>query len=153
VAEAPVTVPPALVPGPAPAPLPPATRPPPASPSIPAESPRNAEDGVRDLLRRYEQALEARSIDALKRLWPGLQGSQEDAIRREIMYARRIEVGIESPEIHISGNSATISFIRRYQISTVDGQRPAANNSRTMMTVRRSGNDWVIERIRFEPIR
>ena len=151
-AESPAPVPPALVPGPAP--LPPATRPtaPSTSTSTPAESPGSPEDGVRDLLKRYEQALEARSIDALKRAWPSLQGPQEDAIRKEFMYARRIVVDIESPAIDVAGNTATATFIRRYQISTVDGQNPVIN-SRTILSARRSGNDWVIERVRFEALR
>jgi hypothetical protein len=145
-----VQVPPALVPGPAP--LPPASRSTPPSASVPAESQRSLEDGVRDMLKRYEQSLESRSLEALKRVWPSLQGAQEDGIRKDFMYARRIDVEIGSPSIEISGNSATATFIRRYQLVTVDGQKPVTNN-RTIVTARRSGNDWVIERVQFEALR
>jgi hypothetical protein len=128
------------------------TRTPAAPPAPAAENPRPAAEGVRDLLKRYEQALEARSVDALKRVWPSLQGSQEDAIRKEFMYARRIDVEIEGPAIDASGNSANVTFIRRYQISTVDGQTLMIN-SRTTLTARRAATDWVIERVRFEALK
>ncbi len=107
---------------------------------------------MRDLVRRYEQALEARSIEALKRAWPSLQGAQEEAIRREFSHARQIEVEIAGTEIAIAANAATVTFLRRYQLSTVDGQR-LLTNSRTTLNARRSGDDWIIERVRFEAVR
>ena len=100
-------------------------------------------------MRRYEQALEARSIDALKRIWPSLQGAQETAVRQEFMHSRRIDVDIENVDVTISGATATITFIRRYQLTTSDGQRPLIN-SRTTMNARRAGSEWQIERVRFE---
>jgi serine/threonine-protein kinase len=132
------------------APIPPATRP--SAPSTaPAESTK-PEDGVRDLVRRYEQALEARSVEAVKRLWPSLQGAQEEAIRREFTHARRIDVEIAGIEIAVAGSAATVTFLRRYQLSTVDGQR-LLTNSRTTLNARRNGDDWLIERVRFEAVK
>ena len=148
-AEAPVPTPPAAVPGP---PIPPLTRNPPAAKELPPASPRAVEDEVKELVRRYEQALEARSIDALKRIWPSLQGAQETAVRREFMQSRRIDVDIESVDVSVSGATAIVTFIRRYQLTTVDGQRPLTN-SRTTMNARRTGNEWQIERVRFEDVR
>jgi eukaryotic-like serine/threonine-protein kinase len=148
-AEPPVQVPPAGVPGP---PIPPVTRTPPPAPALPASSPRAVEDEIRDLVRRYEQALEARSIDSLKRAWPSLQGAQEDAIRQDFANSRRIDVDIDGLAVTVTGAAATATFIRRYQVSTVDGQR-LVTNSRTTMSARRAGNDWLIERVRFEAFR
>jgi serine/threonine-protein kinase len=160
-AQQPPQAAPAPTPAPAPAPAPtPRSEPPPApSSSPPAQPPRvetppapSADDGVRDLLRRYEQALESRNIETLKRLWPTLSGSQEDAIRKEFAHARQIDVSIEGPDITVSGATATIRFVRRYQLSTVDGQK-LLTNSRTTVSARRAGNDWVIEQVRFEALR
>jgi hypothetical protein len=136
-------------PGAAPPPLDPIARPP-AAPPRPATELSTA-DGIRDLLRRYELALESRSIEALRRVWPSLSGAQEVAIRNEFVYARRIEVGIENVEQSISGATGTVTFIRRYQLSTIDGQQPF-RLSRTTMSVRRTGNEWIIERVRFEAL-
>jgi serine/threonine-protein kinase len=111
-----------------------------------------AENGVRDLLRRYEQALEARNLEGIRRVWPTLSGGQEDALRREFQQTRRIEVDIDDPQISITGATGTVIFVRRYHLTTVDGQR-LDRNSRTTMSVRRAGSDWVIDRVHFEAIR
>jgi hypothetical protein len=107
---------------------------------------------VRELVRRYQQAMEARSLDAIRRVWPGLSGVQEDALRREFQQARRIEVEVDDPRITLTGATGTVVFIRRYHITTVDGQR-LDRNSRTTMSVRRAGADWLIDRVNFEAIR
>ncbi len=147
--EAPVRPPPAAAPGP---PIPPLTRNPPAASQLPAASPRAVENEVLELVRRYEQALESRSLDALKRIWPSLQGVQETAVRQEFMHSRRIDVDIENVEVSISGATAIVTFTRRYQLTTTDGQRPLTN-SRTTMNARQAGSEWQIERVRFEALR
>ena len=147
--EAPVQSPPAAVPGP---PIPALTRNPPAAGQVPPSTPRASEDEVRELVRRYEQALESRSIDSLKRIWPSLQGAQETAVRREFQQTRRIDVEIEGVDVSVSGATAIVTFIRRYQLTTVDGQRPLTN-SRTTMNARRAGGEWLIERVSFEALR
>jgi hypothetical protein len=147
-AETPVQLPPAAVPGP---PIPSVTRNP-SSTAVPPASPRALEEEVRELLRRYEQALEARNIDALKRIWPTLQGTQETAVRDDFAHARRIDVDIENVDVSVSGATAIVTFVRRYQVFTTDGQRLLTSN-RTTMNARRAGTDWLIERVRFEALR
>jgi ketosteroid isomerase-like protein len=142
-------------------PAPRAPTPPPPAPKIEkppvitaaegAASP-GAEEAIRDLVRRYARALEARNIDAVKRVWPSLQGAQEDAVRKEFMHAREINVDVDDTDVNVSGNTGTVTFVRRYRLSTVDGQR-LDTNSRTTMSVRRAGNEWVIDRVRFEALR
>ena len=151
-AETPVQLPPTSAPR-----VPPAPTPAPRQVEAPitaaeGQSSPQAENGVRDLLRRYEQAMESRSLEAIRRVWPGLSGSQEDALRREFQQTRRIEVDVDDPHITLTGNTGTVTFIRRYHLTTVDGQR-LDRNSRTTMSVRRTGADWVIDRVNFEAIR
>ena len=45
---------------------------------------------------------------------------------------------------------AAVSFVRTYSILTVEGQR-LQSTSHAMMDVRRAGNNWVIDAIRFSP--
>ena len=134
----------------APAP-PPRTTTPPITAAEGTASP-GAEEAIRDMVRRYAQALESRNVETLKRVWPTLQGAQEEAVRKEFLHARRIEVDIDDTNIAVSGNTGTVTFTRRYRLSTVDGQR-LDTNSRTTMSVRRAGNEWVIDRVRFEAFR
>jgi hypothetical protein len=111
-----------------------------------------AEAAIADVLARYKAALEARSLDALKRLWPGLGGAQEAALLKEFQYATRISVEVVSPRIHVDGAAATATFVRRYELVTTDGQRLASASS-TTMTLRRTPAGWVIDRLRFDPLR
>ncbi len=122
--------------------------PPPAPP--PAEPP--AENLIADALSRYEAALEARNLAALKRVWPTLSGTQEAALREEFLHARRIEVDINSPRIDVAGATATATFVRRYEVLKTDGQ---LLNSRSVTTVslRKTSGGWVIDQIRFDPFR
>jgi hypothetical protein len=142
---------PALPPASSPGALPPPPAPPAPAPAPQPETPRAppAEDAIRDVLDRYKSALEARSLDALKRLWPSLGGAQQAAIQNEFSHASRIDVDILDPRIAVSGSSATVAFIRRYELVTVDGQR-LNNDTRATMTLQRANGGWVIEAIRFD---
>jgi hypothetical protein len=145
-------LPPASSPGTfPPPPAPPAPSAPAQAPAPQAEPPRTppAEEAIRDVLDRYKSALEARSLEALKRLWPTLSGAQQAAIQNEFSHASRIDVDILDPRIAVSGSSATVAFIRRYELVTVDGQR-LNNDTRATMTLQRANGGWVIEAIRFD---
>jgi serine/threonine protein kinase len=131
---------------PAPSSAAPATK---AEPAVESPSPAA---GITELLDRYKAALESRNLDALKRLWPGVSSAQESAIRYEFQNASRISVDIASPQITARGTTGTVTFVRRYRIDTVDGQR-LSTDTRTTMTVHRAGSSWVIDQIRFEPVR
>ncbi|HEY7474363.1 MAG TPA: protein kinase [Vicinamibacterales bacterium] len=154
-------LPPAVTPG---LPPPPPPAPAPAAPPAPSPAPTTstgpppgsesssraaAEDAIRDLLAAYESALEGRSIDALKRLWPTLGGAQQGAIENEFRHANRIRVEIIEPRIAMSGGTATVNFLRRYELMTVDNQRLSSDTPATMMLRRADGN-WIIESIRFD---
>ncbi|HSC26912.1 MAG TPA: protein kinase [Vicinamibacterales bacterium] len=121
--------------------------PPAAAPPMPSP-----EQLIGDLLGRYRAALESRNLENLKRLWPTLGGAQQTAIANEFQYARRIDVEIENPRITVADGTATATFDRRYELVTVEGQR-LRTNTRTTMTLRRAGSQWVIDDIRFEPLR
>jgi serine/threonine protein kinase/tetratricopeptide (TPR) repeat protein len=144
-------VPPPVTPPSTPAVTAPAALPPTPPPEAPPSAP-NPEAGVTELLARYKSALEARDLDALKRVWPGLSGNAQNAIRDEFKHASQIGVEILDPRTSVTGATGTVNFLRRYELVTVEGQR-LRTETRTTMEVRRSGSTWIIERIRFEPAR
>ena len=122
-----------------------------AAPSTPAapQAPTD-EQRITELLNRYREALESRSIDRLKQIWPSLSGSAEGAMRDEFQHASRISVEISSPQISVNGGTARVVFDRHYSLVTVDGQRPQSS-SRVTMDLRRAGSGWLIESLRFSP--
>ena len=67
-----------------------------------------AEESIRELVRQYAQALESRSIEAVKRVWPSLQGAEEEAMRREFLNTDRIDVDVGDINITVSGSSGTV---------------------------------------------
>ena len=149
---APVPPPPVVTPpsptSPAPTAPPPAAQPPPSAPA----SAQSQEGAIRELLTRYELALESRSLEALKRIWPSLGGAQQSAIRNEFQHASRIDVDLVDPHISVNGAAATVTFVRHYELLTVDRQIRRADTP-TTMTLRRTDSGWVIDQIRFTAAR
>jgi hypothetical protein len=142
---------PSTAPPPQPAaPRPPAavTQPPATAPT--AEAPTLTAERANDLLQRYRAALEARSLDQLKHIWPSLGGAAEAAVQQEFQHTSRITVDISDVQASATGSTGRISFIRGYNLVTTDGQR-LQRNSRAVMDVRRSGDLWLIESIQFTP--
>jgi eukaryotic-like serine/threonine-protein kinase len=141
-----------------PAPPPPVVAPP-AAPAAPAPTPAApvvdsaavARDAITDVLARYVAAVEGRDMAALKRVWPGLAGREQEALRVQFRNASRIGVEVTDPRITLSGDTAIVNFIRRYEVLTVDGVS-LQSSSHATMDLRRSGSSWQIERIRFVTI-
>jgi eukaryotic-like serine/threonine-protein kinase len=107
------------------------------------------EAAVADVLTRYVAAVESRNLEALRRVWPGLNVA---ALRDEFRNASSIQVEAVEPHITVAGDTATITFIRKYDLVTVERQ-PLHSESHATMELRRAGASWVIDRIRFVPIR
>ena len=154
-APQPAAKPPEPLPPPPAAPAP-STRPLPSPPvaqplDLPARSP-TAEERIQELLSRYKSAMESRSLEDLKRIWPGLGGAQLDALRRQFQEASSISVDVIDPHIQLTGatgTSATVTFTRHYVVTFSGQSKPEQSDSRTVMEVRRNGNAWVIDSMRF----
>jgi len=122
----------------------------PAPPSQPsAEALAAARDAaITDLLGRYKTAIESRSVDAVKRIWPGLPPREEGALRTEFQQSTSITVGILGTQITSTNESGSVTFVRHYE-AVIDGRRHETQSNATMQ-VRRSGTTWLIESVRFE---
>jgi ketosteroid isomerase-like protein len=128
----------------------------PPAPPPPAEESSSrsaaAEEGVEQLLSHYKAALENKDLDALRKIWPGLTEPSANAIRNDFQNARRVTVDVLDPRISASGANGTVTFRRRYELQTRDGQK-LRTETQTTMTVRRTSAGWVIESIRFSQAR
>ena len=151
IARAPVPEPVSPQPPVAGAPVPKAAAPPPTSLELPPRSPA-PEDAIRELVAQYSAALEAKNLPALKRIWPDLRGAPEEALRSEFQNANRINVEIVEPKISASAGSGSVTFLRRYELVTVEGQR-LRTETITTMDVRHGANGWVIVAVRFRSVR
>lgn len=111
-----------------------------------------AEPAVRDVLARYVAALEARSLPSLKRIWPGLSGPQERAIRDEFENARSIAVELRQPVIDTTGGGAVVTCLRKYELETLDGHHLVSNTTSTLV-LHKNGGTWVIDSVRHDVLR
>ena len=102
------------------------------------------------MVAQYVAGLDARSMAALKRVWPTLSGAQERAIQAEFANARSVQARFNDPRIEMNGDSATVTGVREYRLVTQDGQQ-LSTVTRTTLTMRRSGDAWQIERIVHQP--
>ena len=125
----------------------PASSPAPAT-VTPAAAAAAAQDRIAAMLDEYRQALQGKSMEQLKRIWPSLGGNAEAAIQQEFDHAASITVGIENPQITVSGATAQVRFIRNYSLVTVDGQH-LKSTTHAVIDARRTGTNWVIGAIRF----
>jgi hypothetical protein len=129
--------------------------PPPGPPAavVPAARPDdNPTAAAQALLARYRAALEARDIGALERIWPGLAGRQEDAIKNEFEHSRAIAVGLDNVEIRPTASGAAVTCRRSYAVTTADGQTLRTATTMLMTMTRRDGA-WIIDTIRHEATR
>jgi len=110
------------------------------------------QDAIRRVLQQYAAALEARSLQALKQVWPGLGGAQAGAIKTEFDNARQITVTLESPRIQVTSDTATVVATRRYSLATMDGHE-LRSDARSTFQLRATGGTWVIESVRFDAAR
>ena len=137
---APPTPPPAVV-VPAPKPEPP-----------PAPAQPTAQEAIVAAMRRYTAALEQRDVTALKAVWPGLSRSQQAAVEAEFANARSISVELASPRIDVTGQTATVTAVRHYNLNTRDGQQLRSDTS-TTLTLRHAPSGWLIESVSHKPLR
>jgi hypothetical protein len=103
---------------------------------------------IQKALTAYTTALEARDFDALKRIWPGVTGAQERAIRAEFGHARTLRVNLLSPRIDARDDQAIVTARRRYAITTTEGTKLQTESAITL-NLRRAISGWIIQDVRF----
>jgi SnoaL-like domain len=118
---------------------------------LPAQSegspgPLDDESTIRSVIAQYVNGLEARNLAAIKRVWPSMGGIQEQALRTEFQNARTVEALFDDPRITINDDTTTVTGLRSYNLVTRDGQQ-LSSVTRTTITLRRSGDAWVIEQV------
>jgi hypothetical protein len=114
---------------------------------VPEKKGPTAEEAMTELVERYRAALEARDLNALRRIWPGLSGRVADSHRDAFKNATRIVVDISDRQFKTTNGGGTITFVRRY-VATLDGKDYSQTSTATI-TARQTGAGWIIENIQF----
>ena len=119
-----------------------------AAESPPAPEPQMAADhqAVRDVLRRYEAAMEARDLDGLKLIWPGLGAAKADekTIEMSFKLTRSLQLELEILEVEIADHRAAVACRRRDKIGLTNGEI-FENESSVTFHLSKTGVSWSIE--------
>ena len=122
----------------------PAISPPPVAPSAAPAGP-SAEDqaAVRQVIARYEKAIEEKDIGLFKRIMPTLSGGQEKALKDGFKLQKKgHDVRIRFDSIDFNGNEATIRLTRT---DTVNG-KPLDPIQQSIVLVKSAGG-WSIRSV------
>jgi hypothetical protein len=130
-----------------PAALDPATPAPPASPAGAVDHQAAEREHVLGALHAYEAALEARDLTALKEAWPGLTPAQQQKIAKSFSFVRSWRVDLVLGEIHIEGDEAVASCLRKDEMVTVEGQT-VHSHRRLDFRLQRSAAGWRIRELK-----
>jgi hypothetical protein len=106
----------------------------------------DVEDTIMDVIAQYVSGLENQSLPALKRVWPTLAATRSAQYNPNSRTPARFRRSFKDPRITIKGDITTVTGLRKHSLVTQDGQR-LSSVTKTTMTLRRSGDAWVIERI------
>jgi hypothetical protein len=136
--------PPAVVatpPAPAPAARP---SPPPETVKVPSGS-ETDEAAIRSVIATYGRAIETRSIDLFRSVFPSLSAADEQRLRDSFRQVESQEVTIRVTELKISGRTAVARLARTDSILSA-GRRNSQNSQQTLQ-LNKVASGWVISGI------
>ena len=147
VTEAPSRLPPAAAPPPvatapptAPAPQPTPTAPATSTPSPAASSAPNDEEGIRSVLRAYEQAYSSLKVEAVVEVYPDINAAQ---LKRSFDDLREQQVSLACDQIALTGVNANVTCQVRTSVLPRAGSR-RTSVIRSLFRLQKVGNRWII---------
>jgi hypothetical protein len=107
-----------------------------------AVTPDAGETAVRDVVSRYERAIETKDVTLFRSVKPNLSGEEEKRLRRAFESTRSQEVTIAIESIRFEGSRAEARLSRR---DTLDGS--IVSSFPQTLRLSRTAEGWVIEEI------
>jgi tRNA A-37 threonylcarbamoyl transferase component Bud32 len=145
-----VTTAPAPAAPPAPPPAAAAPRPVPSAPTRPGAPvpPTDPAPAIRAVFADYAQAIEARSIPAIRRVYPGLSPAQSKEWEEFFGAVSAIDVDLAVSDLSVSGDSADARLSGVYVFQNPGSRRTVREPVSFQAHLRRQGGDWRIETLR-----
>jgi serine/threonine-protein kinase len=106
----------------------------------PAPPQDNDQQMIRETLRSYQQAYEALNVEAVRRVYPSVDANRLAELFNNV---RSQEVQIDSEQITISGNTATVTARVRTSATLKQGRAPA-NAATATFIMEKQGGRWII---------
>jgi hypothetical protein len=99
------------------------------------------------VLRTYERAIETKSVDLFRSVWPSLSAADESRLRASFSEIDSQQVDIVINELRIEGRTATVRISRRDTMMMRGGRRQTAS-SRPTLRLEKGAGGWIITEIR-----
>jgi hypothetical protein len=135
------------VPPSAPAPAAAAPAPAPVRPSAPTP-PSDPAPAIRALFTEYAEAIESRSIPAIRRVYPGLSPAQSKEWEEFFGAVDAIDVDLQVSDLAVSGDSADARLSGVYVFQNPGTRRNQREPVSFQARLRRMGGEWRIEDLR-----
>jgi hypothetical protein len=113
----------------------------PAPPADPAPA-------IRAVFAEYAQAIESRSIPAIRRVYPGLSPAQSKEWEDFFGAVSEIDVELAMSDLAVSGDSADARLGGVYVFQNPGTRRTVREPVSFQAHLRRQGGDWRIETLR-----
>ena len=125
------------------------TQPPPSTapvPSAPPTSPAGENAAIEQVLRDYVAAYNSKNIEAIRRIYtlPDADAISLDKMFRE---ARDYKMTVDVQGINVSGDTATVTGVRRVQFRSSFGIQDSGPRT-TQFTLEKRGSGWLIVSVR-----
>jgi serine/threonine-protein kinase len=121
--------------------------PPPAPPPAPAPQPDPREQ-IRAVFAEYGAAIESRSVDAIRRVYPGLLPAQSREWEEFFRGVREMDVELDVTALQVSGDSAAAQLAGVYVFEDPSTHRARRENVAFQAQLRREGGRWRIASVR-----
>jgi hypothetical protein len=147
---APTTLPDsATLPAPAPVPEAPAPPSPPAA-ATPRTPPAQVDQrpAIRNQVAEYADAIEARSLDALRRVYPAMTGLQQRGWEQFFQLVRDVQADLSLSEIQVTGASAQGLVTGAYKYLNTSTGRPEHQPVSFQASFRSEGGKWRLVEVR-----
>ncbi|MGH7718188.1 MAG: hypothetical protein ACREON_05010, partial [Gemmatimonadaceae bacterium] len=130
-------------------PPPPPPAPPPAVDSPSAER-REAEAraAIQGVLAAYASAIEARDVEAIRRVYPTLSAAQERDWQIFFRSVRSVSVSLNLTRLAIEGATAEARVSGSYRFENTTTRRTETQPVEFQATLRRDGRGWQLSQIR-----
>jgi ketosteroid isomerase-like protein len=126
--------------------------PPPSAPAVAAPKPApraaDAQTEIRGAVAEYARAIEAKSLPALQRVYPGMTGVQQRGWEQFFQLVRDVKAQLSVERLDVSGATADAQIIGGYTYLNTSTGRAENQPVSFRASLRQEGGRWRISQVR-----
>lgn len=120
----------------------------PATTTTPATTPATDRAAIEALLARYESAIEARDIPAIRALYPGMTAAQQSDWRQFFGTVQNVRATLAIAQLDLAGSTADLRVTGSYRYENTSTRRSEEQPISFRASLVRDGANWRISAIK-----